>query len=154
MTTEYEFMEVEVSFRIFGEDLDPDAVTNVLGIRPDSAVRKGEERDLKVGSRVIHLRPARQGMWSISSKLPPDNPLEEHLQGLLALLEPKAEVIRGLAESGCSVDFFCGLFLRDYNDGVTLPPELLSGIAALGAELGLDIYDATCPDGTCQSDVE
>jgi hypothetical protein len=24
VTTEYEFMEVEVGFRIFGEDLDPD----------------------------------------------------------------------------------------------------------------------------------
>ena len=142
---ERRWMRVEVSFRIFGEDLDPNAVTEVLGMTPDSAIKRGEEHDLKAGSKVIHSRPARQGGWIIKSKLPPDVHVEEHLRVMLALLEPKAAAIQDLRGAGNSADFFCGLFLQDYNDGVELPPEMLADIAALGATLGLDIYDASHP---------
>jgi hypothetical protein len=134
-------MRVEVSFRIAAEALDPDVVTEALGITPDVAHRKGDIVDEKVGTRMLRMGPFRAGIWSVRSQTPSNKALDFQIQTLLALLEPKGAAIRELVESGCSADFFCGLFMGEYNDGEELSPETLDGIAALGAKLSLDIYD-------------
>ena len=43
-------------------------------------------------------------------------------------------------ERGYQVDFFCGLFLEQWNEMMRLSRATLRRIAALGAELPLDIY--------------
>ena len=55
---------------------------------------------------------------------------------------PVREVIREIlaADDRLKVDFFCGLYLHDPNEGLALTPRTLAEIAILGAELGLDMY--------------
>jgi Domain of unknown function (DUF4279) len=127
-----------VSFRVMGADLDPDRITQATALSPDVAHRRGEPTG--------HERPShrREGLWSLCSSPPlPEggNHLEDHLRWLLDLLLPHAGVLRRICEEdGLRVDFSCGYFMGQANSGFGISPRTLAGIAALGAELGIDIY--------------
>ena len=57
--------KVEVSFCLSGPDLDPDAVTVRLGLRPDEIQRRGAERLQKRSGVVLGLY--HEGMWALGS---------------------------------------------------------------------------------------
>ncbi|HVR89453.1 MAG TPA: DUF4279 domain-containing protein [Candidatus Limnocylindria bacterium] len=76
----------------------------------------------------------------LRSGLPKSAQLDEHLEELLSQLEPVGVILAQICAEGARADFFCGLFLRDTNEGVHLSPELVHRIAALGASLDFDIY--------------
>jgi hypothetical protein len=124
------------SFRVMGADLYPDKITAATGLVPDLAYRRGDLRP--------NGRPQRAGMWSLTSTPGVDeggNHLEDHLRSLLDRLEPRATTIRGICEQDrLTADFYCGYFMGQANSGFVLSPSTLAGVAALGAELGLDIY--------------
>ena len=120
-----------VSFRIFAPGLDPRQVTEVLGLTPDSSHLQGDyPRNNPKYSAYKH------GMWSLRSKISPDEPLSVHLEHLLSVLEPKQEQILSLSKEN-DVDFYCGLFSQI---GFELSPDLLKRIANLGASLGVSVY--------------
>ena len=58
--------KVTVSLRLFGEDLDPDEVTKLLGCKPTSAARKG---DVMPGR---YHRIANKGCWLLKGPPPSD----------------------------------------------------------------------------------
>ncbi len=84
------------------------------------------------------------------SQLPDSASLDQHLKALLTVLEPKTSAIQELKNRGYAPEFYCGLFLDEWNQGTTLSPETLGRIAALGAELGLDIYNVAEEDQALQ----
>jgi hypothetical protein len=120
-----------VSFRIFAPELDPDKVSQVLGLVPDRTHRKGD-----YPRNNPKYFPYKHGMWGLHSQLPREEPFTAHLESLLAILEPKQKQILELSETN-NVDFFCSLF---WQSGFQLPPRLLRQIANLGAVLGVDVY--------------
>ena len=127
------------SFRLMGDGLDPDAITRITGLEPKHAYRKGDRRIRQDGSTAAF----RKGLWSLdtSGEVPDEVDLDTHLAWLLDRLEPSAEDLRALmVEQGLAADFFCGYFMGGWNNGFALSPRTLARIAALGAELGLDIY--------------
>jgi len=133
---------VHVSFRFTSDALDPRLVTQELGITPESAHRKGAVtliRGVPRGRRAT-------GVWIMSSQLPDSAFLDQHLKALLTVLEPKAKAIQELKDKGYAPEFYCGLFLEDWNEGTTLSPDTLGRIAALGAQLGLDVYNVAEED--------
>lgn len=125
-----------LTMRIVGEAVDPDAITARLGLAPTRAHHKGEP----ISPRVRRPRPF--GVWLLDSPLGRDRPLEEHLDVLLGLLEPRAEALRSLAAEGCPADLFSGHFMQRYNTGIELSPGVLGRVAALGLALDIDIYDS------------
>lgn len=132
--------EKGASFRLMGDALDPDAITQATGLTPSTWHRKGEPRP---ASRT-QLPPWRSGLWSLTSDtvLPRKGPhLEEHLGVLLDQLEPVREVLDRLrVEQDLEADFFCGYHMHQSNSGFALSPDTLARIAALGATFGVDIY--------------
>jgi hypothetical protein len=38
------------------------------------------------------------------------------------------------------IDLFCGLFMADTNEGLTISSQSLAALGARGIEMGLDIY--------------
>jgi hypothetical protein len=125
------------SFRVTGADLSPGRITAATGLTPDIAYRRGDARPNGTIAQ-------RRGQWSIDSSPPLDkhgNHLEDHLRWLLGRLEPNAAAIRRICEEdGLVSDFYCGYFMGQANSGFEISPEILAGIASLGAILGLDIY--------------
>jgi hypothetical protein len=129
------------AFRLMGDRLDPDAITQATGLTPDVIHRKGEPH---VGSSGRHYGPWRSGLWSLDSEKGLDssgNHLDDHLAWLLDQLEPHAHSLRRLAtEQLLSADFWCGYFMGHANSGFGLSAKTIARIAALGADLSFDIY--------------
>ncbi|SRR5579885_484625 len=122
------------SLRVFGDDLDPDTVTAVLGSVPTEACRKGDVTRLKVTTRV-----ERQGKWLLRIEHRTGTTLEAVIDELLDRVTGDLSVWADLT-ARFEVDLFCGLQMNEWNRGLRLSPETLKRVAERGLELGLDIY--------------
>ena len=128
-----ELARISVGLRIFGDDLDPDEITRLLGIEPTGSARKGDTHRTASGRNVV----ARSGSWRLDAGVPGD--LNTQIGALLAKLPTDPSVWRKLSRRyKCEV--FCGLFLRDGNEGTGLQPQVLSLLGERCLRLGLDIY--------------
>ena len=87
----------------------------------------------------------------LESGLPRTEPLEAHVEALLAIAESRREALDRL-RADVRTDFFCGAFRNDqwaptddggtmvYGCGFTLDPVVLRRLAALEMPFGCDIY--------------
>ena len=125
-----------------GDSLDPDEVSALLGIEPTLSYRKGDTRLTRHGKEVVH----RAGLWSldVQDKTPED--LNSQIPEILGQLTQDLGIWRALA-SRYRIDFFCGLFMEDSNEGVSLVPATLRAVAERGIEIGLDVYAPEESDG-------
>jgi hypothetical protein len=129
------------SFRLMGDRLAPDSITQATGLIPSVAHRKGEPRP---PSRIAAKPPWRSGIWCLGSEAAlaeTGSHLDEHLTWLLDQLEPHAEMLRSLSvEQDLRADFWCGYFMGQSNSSFGLSARTLARIAALGADVVLDVY--------------
>ena len=123
------------SIRIFGDDLDPDAISALLGALATSSTRKGETYVSKLGA----VQTARTGRWLLQAAPRQPGDLDSQLVALLSSLTSDAEVWRSLV-ARFKADIFCGLFIKEMNEGLSLRPETLEMIGSRGLPLGFDIY--------------
>ena len=125
------------SLSFFGDNLDPDEISVLLGASPTSSARMGEA--WVTPSDVESKSTARTGRWQreVAPRRPGD--LDSQISELLSPLTPDIEVWRGLAAK-FSARIFCGLFTEEGNEGFDLRPETLVMIASRGLRLGFDIY--------------
>jgi hypothetical protein len=123
-----------VGLRVFGDDLDPGAVSSALGAEPTSACRKGDIHRGKVYDRV-----EKQGKWLLHLDHVRGVSLDYLINQLLDRLTDDLTVWRLLTDR-YKVDLFCGLQLELWNRGLGLSPRTLMRIGERGLELGLDIY--------------
>ncbi|MGH8080959.1 MAG: DUF4279 domain-containing protein [Lysobacter sp.] len=105
--------------------------------------RAGDPRVTPKGTPLQGLH--QQSSWATGLTEGPDprrsqdEDLEAFLEAQLDRLAPHTERLRSLRDDGGSAMFFIGLFC-DSNCGLILSPRLMAKAAALGIELGLDIY--------------
>ena len=132
--------QTTASLRIFGDDLEPDEVTALLGASPTHAVRRGDLRSTRP-----ETRPARAGSWRLQSGYAKPGDLDVQIHDLLALTTDEPAVWKTIHER-YQADLFCGLFMQTGNDGLSLKPETLVAIVSRGLELQLDIYDPTADE--------
>jgi hypothetical protein len=128
-------VKFRASFRLIGDSLNPDLVTERLGITPAHAHAKGDLQARNRGRRY------RTGAWIVDSTLSPERPLDDHISQLLDRLEPVIGQILEFESLGCRADFFCAYdFSENTTGGVALEAETISRIAAIRAGLSLSIY--------------
>jgi len=125
-----------------GDSLDPDEISALLGIEPTLGYRKGDTRQTRHGKEVVH----RAGLWSLDVRDKSPEDLNGQIAEMLGQLTQDLSVWRALA-SRYRIDFFCGLFMEDSNEGVTLAPATLRAAGERGIEMGLDIYAPDESDG-------
>jgi hypothetical protein len=135
-----EIDRVSVSLRVAGEDLNPEFVSQLLGVTPTFAARKGERR--KSGERDLVQRT---GVWFLELPESSEWELADALTELLARLPGPGAVWDALAER-YTLDMFCGVFLNSWNRGFALPPTLLQALGERHLEFGVDIYCNHEPD--------
>ena len=84
------------TFRVSGDRLDPDRVSDILATRPTTAYRKGEP--YFAGSRTGYIL-GRTGLWYLSTKgLVPVPDAAEHLTYLIRLVYGSSEDLRQVTE--------------------------------------------------------
>jgi len=131
-----------VSLRIANDDLEPSKVTELLGMKPNLAHKKGDPNTGKAKSgKIIYFSPFKTGLWVIDSNLDRHCRLHEHLSNLLERLEPHKEKLAELRKDGFGLDFFCGHFFADeHQPGYSLPNDVLLKMGALGIDLNMCLY--------------
>ena len=129
-----EVADYTISLRFFGDDLDPDVLSSLLGAQPSTSCRKGDVFHGKVSDRI-----EKTGKWLLKLPSKPGEPFELRIETLLSGLTQDLTVWRELAEK-YNADVFCGVWLGSSNEGMELPPRLMTQLAERGLHLGLDIY--------------
>ena len=135
-------MKYHVSFRIGGDELDPLEITEILGIVPDLAHKKGDKNTtVSKKGKIIEFSPFSCGLWSIKSKNDEYADLEYHIKSLLILLYPLKDRLIELSNRGYKMDMFCGVFVHEVHQaGFSLSPDTLLKLGELSTELGICIY--------------
>ncbi len=124
---------VRVSLRVFGDGLEPDEVSALLGRQPTRSHRKGEKTLLN-GSTV---EPT--GAWILDSGLSEKAEIEEHVEALLSPVSNDSDEWASLT-SRYSASILCTAFLDQYNEGFELSPRLAGSLADRGLVIAFDIY--------------
>ena len=129
---------IKVALRIVGDNVDPESITDRLGVTPTFAAKQGEE----VWRRDRTLIQ-RHGVWShsLTEHAETGAELDDAIVTLLARF-PADEALWADLASTYDVGLFCGLFLTNDNQGTDLRSTTLQALAARRLTLSLDIYSA------------
>lgn len=123
--------------RVFGDDLDPDEISALLGSRPSSFARKGERLAIGTAGRVRILKT---GRWSLNAVDSRPEGVEAQIFAILDRLTGDMDIWRSLSDR-YQLDMFCGVFMDSGNDNLSLSSKALFALGQRGIELELDIYD-------------
>ena len=122
-----------VAIYVHGDNLEPQGLTELLGIKPDASWKSGEERRVNSGATVS----AKAGMWTLSVPL-----AEGDMDGILTKLTgalgenfPRISSVPGI--ESIYADIFVCISREQSDAGYTLKLHN-SGLATL-ANAGLDL---------------
>jgi len=127
----------KVTLRLYGEELDPDKISALLGCAPTVAERKGLPVSTGEGSRI-----ANRGRWSLtigSKDCDERGDVEDGVKMLLARLPSEADLWASLT-STFTVDVFCGIFMASSNRGFGISAEVSKLLADRHLNIGFDLY--------------
>jgi hypothetical protein len=127
-------LETRVYLGVFDFGNDPNVVSDLMGVPPTEAWVKGEYYSSKFPLAVrTHSR------WMLSSGLPLEAGVEDHLRALLVRLQPLRSQIM---ETAARFDVGVGIAqtVRKCNVEAILDPEVVRGLAELGVWIRLDQY--------------
>ena len=155
-------MEIRWSFvklSMCGEYLDPEKVTAILGIEPDSRAKRGEPHP--------HFRDTpKQGLWSLTCDQATPG-YEMQMKAMLERITPSKERLERLLREDRSVTsadltIVCQAAQWLPGVGLLLPSGLVSEFSSMGIDIAVTIYmpfddgdadEEMCVDGapTCES---
>jgi hypothetical protein len=123
--------ETRIWLGIYGADLDPDEITQLLGIEPTASHRRGEARR--------SAGPWPRGAWLLKREGARGQEPAQILNATLNELPEDPDVWSRLRAT-YEVRLTFGLHLDDFNRGFDLAPEVVERLASTGAIVGFDIY--------------
>jgi hypothetical protein len=126
----------KVSLRIFGDDLIPLEITNLLGHEPTESQTKGKAWVTPSGRE----RTAKTGSWSLKAPVEKPADLDFQIDWIFSQLTSDLTIWNQLTEK-FTVDLFAGLFLEAQNRGLSISSKSMTLIGERGIDLGLDIYN-------------
>lgn len=132
------------SLRIFGDTLDPDHISRLLGATPSDSFRKG---DIK-RSRLKNIF-RKSGGWLLEAKDQEPGNLNLQITEILGQLTKDLNAWATVMEQ-YKVDLVCGLFMEKTNEDIEMSAQNLKALGERGIKLAISIYapakDAV-PDG-------
>ena len=130
------------SLRVAHPSLDPELVTQVLGLKPKRSWRAGERRQTPKGTPLQGVYS--EGCWSsnpfeYSWRESTDTSIEDALEELVNYLEPHTAFLKGIGNDGGRVTIWVSSqSTRNY--AVELSPNFLGRLAVLGTSIVYDVY--------------
>ena len=130
-----------LNLRISHPTLDPDLVSNTLGVLPQVAWRAGDLRKTRKGTPLEGVRLS--GYWSADPfsygwRESTDAQIEDALEELVTLLEPHRDFLVAFSGGG-----FVRVWVSSHsnrNFALELSPGLLARLASLGATFVHDVH--------------
>ena len=121
-------------------EVDPDRITDLLGLTPTSVARRGEPRpsgrlhDFNMWELELHAAPLVDGRQHANAVAT----LIDQLRGREHLFAELAETIRP-----ATISLYGGFYVSDEQQGIWLDPDQMAVLAACGIGWGLDLFQAT-----------
>jgi Domain of unknown function (DUF4279) len=123
------------SLRFHGDDLDPNDLSRVFGTEPTVGVKKGEIWVSPKGLEVV----SPFGRWHLHTDDVKPGDIDQQIASLFSGLSDDMVRWREYAERYHG-NIFAGIFLSQFNEGMSISPATLNAVGMRGLELGLDIY--------------
>lgn len=128
--------KVRVTLALYGHDLDPVEISNLLGCEPTSSHRRGESRiGKKTGRKTLHG----QGAWLLSVEGRAPRTADELTRELLERVPSDDNLWLDLGRR-FKVEMRYGVFLEAWNRHFGLSREVVRRVSRLCASLELDVY--------------
>ena len=137
---------LEIELRIRGDSLDPDFLTQQLGVPPTSSARMGDPTE------DGRTRTHESGEWSYRVAVPPESELGEVLEQLLTVFPTDATLWEELTGT-YAADISCDLFLEADFQRTELDASVLGALARRGLPLRLRLH-APSADGRPDDDTD
>jgi hypothetical protein len=122
------------SLRVIGDALKVPEVSRLMGREPSLAYEKGDAFEVR-GS--VYRR--KTGVWMIRVPAREPESLDAQISELLASVSASPQTWQQLREQ-FNTNVFCGLFLGEGNEGLSLEPATLSALAERNLTIDFDIY--------------
>lgn len=141
--SDYEFT---MSLRIRHPDIDPDVITQTLGLHPQHTWRAGDERKSSAGDVLDGTY--HESYWVCAlmpqPKLSTEQVgLESELQQVLSVLRRSADFLQSLQQGGGAIEVYVSIFARE-----EFRIDLLAEVAALLGRLGITMAIEVKPHST------
>lgn len=120
---------VRATLRLRGDTLDPEFLTQQLGVAPSLVAKQGDP--------VERGRVRDTGVWLYRLDAPPGTELGEAISMLLAPFPDDSTLWEELT-STYQADVRCELFVGGDVEGTVIDPEVLQHLGRLGLPLALD----------------
>lgn len=130
-------LETKASIRLFGDDLDPDEVSRLLGCAPDHSRRRGA---LVPRGRSGPLVVSPWGSWIIETSWQSGQQLDEQMVARLARTTGDLAIWRGLAAE-FDLSAYCGFARGGSGVGFELAPGTLAALRERRIRFSLEIYE-------------
>lgn len=124
--------EVNVTLAFYGEGLEPDEITRILGVEPTRSHRRGD----RIGPKS---QPFPKGAWLLTEHGRDAETAEVIIDRVLKRLPEDVEIWRDL-RTRYDIQLRFGLHMTGWNKGFSILPEQVTRIAELGASMEFDIY--------------
>ena len=129
--------ETYATLCIYHHDLDPDAVSRQLELRPTQSQRRGDPHSAKATRPV----PLRVGAWFLSTRdVSQSRDVRFHIDLLIGMLADKDAIVHQLARDGCELRISCYWRSFSGHGGPMMWPETMGRLAELGIEVSFDVY--------------
>jgi hypothetical protein len=135
-----------VGLRIFGDRLDPDEISRLLGGVPTDSFRKGQVKPSKTKGII-----RKSGGWLLNAAGQEPGNLDIQVEEMLGQLTEDLSVWAALTNE-YKVDLFCGFFMSETDEGIEVSAKTLKALGERGIKLGVCIYAPSTDianDGPC-----
>ena len=119
-----------------GDDLIPDEITRLLGKHPSRSQTKGKKIEYPVREDI---RIARYGNWVLTSEYFSPGDLNAQIKQLLSGTTEDLKIWNALS-SKFRANIFCGLWLKEENEGIRISSATMKSLADRGLDIDFDIY--------------
>ena len=124
---------VRVSLRVFGDRLEPEEVSALLGCEATSSHRKGD----KVSAANLSLiEPT--GAWILESPIDERSDIEDHVEALLAAVTSDGDEWASLT-SRFSASILCRIAFDGRDGAFELSPRLAHSLAERGLVIAFEV---------------
>jgi hypothetical protein len=131
-------LKTRAMMRICNDDLDPERITCVLGIKPSGTQVKGRPHTRRSG---VTSTPTIGGWFLSSEGVINSRDVRRHVDWILGVLAGKEEALRRLQqEEGTWMDIFCYWLSAEGHGGPSLSPAIMRRLGQLELAIGFDIY--------------
>ncbi len=126
-------VRVRASLRVFGDRLEPEEVSALLGCEPTCFHRKG---DKVTTANLSLIEPT--GAWILESPLDDRSEIEDHVEALLAAVTNDSDEWASLT-SRFSASILCRVAFERRDGGFEVSPRLAHSLAERGLVIAFEV---------------